>query len=358
MIPFFTFFTGKTIRSVYLFAIFSVHLMMKKVCIVLLSSFVLSVHAQTGDEVFSFLRYPNSARANALGGNTVALVERDPSLAFHNPGLLGPEMDGMVNINYMSYIADVNFGSALFTKAAGERGAWAIGASYINYGNFKEALPTSEVLGTFSANDVGLHAMYGYDLSERWRGGLTLKFLYSGFADFSSLGLCADAGLTYYNVESGFSAGFALKNIGAQIKPYEDDRQALPWDIQLGLTKKMAHAPIRFSLTAMHLNQWEFDYIDKVNTDAEGDSFFRALTKHLVFGVDFIPSENFWIGIGFNPKRNMDMKLQSGNALGGFSGGAGVKIRMFDVGVSVARYHPSAMSLMLSVSATLADFKP
>lgn len=318
----------------------------------------LSAYAQQGDEVFSFLRYPNSARVNALGGNTVALVERDPSLAFHNPGLLGPEMDGMININYMNYVSDVNFGSVLFTKAAGERGAWAIGASYINYGNFKEALPESQVIGTFSANDVALNAMYAYDLSDRWRGGLTLKFLYSGFADFSSLGLCADAGLTYYSAEKGFSAGIALKNIGAQLTAYEDERQPLPWDIQLGLTQKMAHAPIRLSVTAMHLNRWDFDYTDKVNAEISGDSFAKTFFKHFVFGVDFIPSENFWVGVGFNPKRNMDMKTQSGNTLAGFSGGAGVKIKMFDVGVSVARYHPSAMSVMLSVSATLADFKP
>ncbi len=318
----------------------------------------LSAYAQEGDEVFAFLRYPASARANALGGNTVALVERDPSLAFHNPGLLGGEMDGMVNINYMNYVSDVHFGSALYAKAVGERGAWAVGATYINYGSFKETSFEDVAIGTFSANDVSLNAMYGYDLSDRWRGGLSLKFLYSGMADFSSLGLCADAGLTYYHAEKGFSAGIALKNIGAQLKPYADERQSLPWDIQLGLTKKMAHAPIRFSLTAMYLNRWEFAYVDKLDPDGNGDSFFRTLAKHFVFGVDFVPSENFWVGVGFNPKRNMDMKLQNGNTLGGFSAGAGVRIRMFDVGVSVARYHPSAMSLMMSVSATLADFKP
>ena len=93
--------------------------------------------AQTGNEAFSFLRLPNATRANALGGNTVALVERDPSLAFHNPGLLGAEMDGMINFNYMNYMADVNVGSALFTKAIGERAAWGIGASFMGYGNIR-----------------------------------------------------------------------------------------------------------------------------------------------------------------------------------------------------------------------------
>ena len=47
-----------------------------------------SLHAQEGEEVFTFLRFPSSSRANALGGHTVSLIETDPSLIFHNPALL------------------------------------------------------------------------------------------------------------------------------------------------------------------------------------------------------------------------------------------------------------------------------
>ncbi|MCI7782253.1 MAG: DUF3308 domain-containing protein, partial [Parabacteroides sp.] len=125
------------------------------------------------------------------------------------------------------------------------------------------------------------------------------------------------------------------------------------------VTQKMAHAPIRFSLTAQYLNRWKFDTVDNTVVDYAGDSFFKSLAKHLIIGVDFVPSDNFWLGVGFNPKTKMDMKLQGGGGgLSGFSAGAGVKIKMFDVGCSVAKYHPSAMSLMISVSMTLADFKP
>ena len=323
--------------------------------IVLFAFLAVQSYAQNGNEVFSFLRYPSSTRVNALGGQNVALIERDPSLAFHNPGLLGGELDGMVNVNYMNYISDINVGSALFTKAHKERGAWAVGVTYINYGDFKEALPTSEVIGSFSANDINITGMYGYDLSDRWRGGLALKFLYSGFADFSSIGLAVDAGLSYFNDEKDFSFGLVLKNIGAQLKPYEEERQKMPWDIQLGFTKKMTHAPIRLSVTALYLNRWKFDYIDNTDKESDGDNFARTLAKHFVLGVDFVPNDNFWAGIGFNPKKNMDMKIQNGNTFGGFSAGAGVKIKKFDVGASVASYHPSAMSVMLSVTMSLSS---
>lgn len=331
--------------------------MRNKLYILFLFFIPVSVAAQDGDEAFGFLRFPASARANALGGHHIALIERDPSLVFHNPGLLGGEMDGMFNLNYMNYISDVNVGSALFTKAHKERGAWGIGASFINYGKFKEYLPENIAIGEFSANDVSLQGFYAYDLSNRWRGGVTMKFLYSDFAEFSSFGLAVDAGLSYYNEEKAFSFGFALKNMGAQLKSYREERFPLPWDIQLGITKKMNHAPVRLSLTAMYLNRWKFDSIDRTGTAAE-DRFFHTFAKHFVIGADFVPSDNFWVGLGFNPKRNMDMKLLNGNKLGGFSAGAGIKIKMFDIGVSVAKYHPSALAMMMSISTTLSDFRP
>lgn len=323
--------------------------------LILISCTAFPAFSQEGDEVFSFLRYPTSARANALGGQTVSLIERDPSLIFHNPGLLGSEMDGMMNLNYMNYFSDINIGSVAYTKARGEQGAWGIGASFISYGNFKQTSVENISEGSFSAKDINITGIYAHDLSERWRGGLAIKFLYSSFESYSAIGLCADAGLSYYNSESGFSFGFALKNLGAQLKSYNEERQKLPWDIQLGISKKLQHNPIRFSITATQLNKWKIDYID--TTDRENkSSFFKTVVRHLVFGVDYIPTENFWLGVGFNPKTSQDMSLQNGNKLGGFSAGAGVKISKFDVSASVAKYHPSAVSLMLSISTTFADF--
>lgn len=317
----------------------------------------MSAFAQDGEDAYLFLRFPTSSHVNALGGHSVSLVEPDPSLVFHNPALLGGEMDGMLNVNYMNYISDVNVGSAVFTKAFRERSSWGVGATYIDYGSMKEMTIGNEQLGTFSVQDAGLHIFYAYDLSEKWRGGLSMKTLYSTIADYSSFGLAVDAGLSYFNTESDFSFGLALKNIGAQLKSYQDERQRIPWDLQMGITKRMAHAPIRISVTAMYLNRWKFDYIDNTTIEAD-DSFIETALKHLVFGVEFIPSENLWLGIGFNPKTKMDMKLSSGNGLGGFTIGGGVKVSRFNIGASVVRYHPSATSLMISLTMSLSEMTP
>lgn len=312
-------------------------------------------YAQDGDDGFAILRLPTSSRVSALGGYSVSLVEPDPSLVFHNPALLGGETDGKLNVNYMNYIADVNVGSVVFTKLFRERSAWGIGATYINYGIMKEMTALNEQLGTFSMQDIGLHAFYSYDLSENWRGGLSMKALYSTIAEYYSFGLAVDAGLSYFHSERDLSIGIALKNIGAQLKPYEDIRQNIPWDLQLGVTKRMAHAPIRFSVTAMYLNQWKFNPVDRTSTDDKGERFLETAFKHLVFGVEFLPSENLWLGVGLNPKIRKDMALSSGNGLGGFTVGGGVHVSRFDISAAVARYHPSATSFMLSIALKISE---
>jgi hypothetical protein len=91
--------------------------------------------------------------------------------------------------------------------------------------------------------------------------------------------------------------------------------------------------------------------------DGEEDSFGSALAKHLVFGVEFIPNNNFWAAIGYNPKTNSDMKLQDTNKRSGFSIGAGIWVKAFNIGCSVARYHPSATSFMLSLTTSLSEIK-
>ncbi len=138
-------------------------------------------------------------------------------------------MDQMVNLNYLNYISDINVGSALFTKAYKEKGAWGVGASFFSQGKIRgmseEGLPT----GDFTAKDISVNGFFSYDLSERWRGGASLKFLYSGIGDYTSIGMVVDAGLSYYDSEKkDFLSVLLLKNIGAQLKAYEDERRRCP----------------------------------------------------------------------------------------------------------------------------------
>ncbi len=317
----------------------------------LLFALPVAIHGQNGEKVFRFLNLPTSTHINALGGNNVSLVDNDISLVFHNPALLGDEMNMNLNVNYMSYIADIGTGSAIFGKSITQVSSFAVGMSYLDYGKFNRTTAENIQMGEFSSKDMVVSGVFSHDLTPMLRGGVTTKFIYSAYDDFTSTAIGFDLGLSYYKEASGFSAGIVFKNLGAQLSAYNEKRAGLPWDVQVGITKKIENAPIRVSLTGIYLTQWKFERIDEANgIDSKDDSFFKTLTKHAVIGVDLLPVDNMWIGVGFSPKVNSDLKLEDGNKWGGLNAGAGINIKKFKVGFSFAQYHPSATSYHFSFS--------
>jgi hypothetical protein len=323
---------------------------------IIITIFTFSGIAQDGEKAFRFLELPTSTRINALGGTNVSIIENDISLVFDNPAALGKEMNMHANIGFMSYIADIKVGSAIFGKSIRDQNAFAIGVNYIDYGNLKEATPEEGIIGDFSATDIAVNGVYSHMLTDRLRGGVTAKFIYSSYESYTSTAIGFDVGLSYYNEDREFSAGLVLKNIGSQISSYNDKRIGMPWDINVGLSKKLNSAPIRFSLTGVYLTQWDFSRIDEANGIISDDGFTKTLFKHTVLGVDIIPSQNFWVALGFNPKAHYDLKLQEGNKFGGFNAGAGINISKFSIGFSLAKYHPDATSFHLSLSADISKF--
>ncbi|MCL1938155.1 MAG: type IX secretion system protein PorQ [Candidatus Azobacteroides sp.] len=317
-----------------------------------MSLFLYPVWAQEGKAGFEYLLLPQSVHSSALGGANISLIENDVSLIFDNPSLLGPEMDLTFQASYLDYVSDIRMGNVVFTKASGERSAWGIGALYSHYGAMQETTEENLVLGSLTANDICGSIFFSHDLNDKIRGGISGKFFYSNYYHNTAIGLGVDLGLSYYDSDRGFSIGLVGKNIGRQIKAYEEEIAGLPWDIQLGITKTLNHAPVRFSITGVYLKQWKLNSVRGGN-----DSFFKTLGKHLILGVDLIPSDNFWIGVGYNVKRGSDMYMEEGNKLGGFSAGAGLRLKAFSFGCAVGKYNTAATSFMFSVATSFAEMK-
>jgi hypothetical protein len=306
---------------------------------------------QEGKSTFNFLTIPNSVRASALGGTNVSIIDNDLSLIYQNPGFLGQEMDMTVSASYLSYIADIAMGNITFAKAIGERSSFGIGLLYSNYGKMKEA-DKEQVIGDLHASDICANLFFSRDLTEKIRGGVAAKVIYSNYANNTAIGLGVDLGLSYYDPDKNLSIGLTGKNLGRQVKAYEEELANLPWDIQLGFSQKLSHAPIRYSITGVYLNEWKF-----YNLQGEKDSFLKTLGKHLVFGVDFLLSDNLWVAVGYNVKRASDFSLVDSNKMAGFTVGAGLKIKAFSFGCSVGQYHPSATSFMINLSTSLVEMK-
>jgi hypothetical protein len=309
-----------------------------------------TVFGQESTSVFNFLNLPVSSHSTALGGRNISLVEDDISLISQNPALLSGVSDRTLGLNFMTYMKGSRAGSASYAQMAGERGTWGAHAQFVGYGSMKETLATGEVIGDMRALDMCLSGMYSYALSDRWVGGATGKFIYSHYGEFTSCALAVDLGLNYFLEEHDFSLSAVAANLGGQVKAYGDDHERLPFDLQVGFSKSLGHAPIRFTLTMVDLTRWSKKYYHHVGKAPKGGNI---LMNHFDLGIDIIPTELFYIAAGYNFRRAYEMKAAGSSHAAGLTFGAGLNIKGFKLGLAYAKYHVSAPTLAVSVSYSL-----
>ena len=314
---------------------------MKKVVFTLLAILLtLPTKAQESQEVYSFLRLPVSAHAAALGGDNITISDGDPALIFHNPALISNTADKSISLNFMTYMEGSTTASASFIKAWGERGTWGVSAQYMDYGSMKEMTADNIELGTFSAKDIALAGTFAYLLSDRWSGGITLRFISSSIASYNSIGIASDLGLNYFDEERGWSLSAVAKNLGGQVKAYQDEYEKIPFDLQVGVSKRLEAAPLRFSATLSRLNRWDTSFI-----------------QHLTLGADIFLGETIYVAGGYNFRRRDEMKVSDGEGSSshgaGLSLGAGLALQRFKLSVAYAKYHISASSLLISATYSL-----
>ncbi len=256
--------------------------------------------------------------------------------------------DASINLNYMTYIADSKVLSASFVKVFSVRHTLGLTGQLFNYGSMDETDEDGNVYGTFSAKDIDVSALYSYTMGGGFVGGATLHFIHSAYSDYKSTAIGVDLGLHYYDEEKDLSAGLVLKHIGRQISSFYDDRhENLPFDLQIGITRRIQHAPFRWSLTLRDLTRWSNHYY--FNPEGK-NSLGRKIFNHVVLGIDFLPTENIYIAAGYNVRRANELKA-AGSAHGaGLSLGAGLQSQHFKLGVSWAKYHVDVSSLLFNVS--------
>lgn len=317
----------------------------------------LSSRAQNTDG-YSFLNIPTSSHVFGLGGNNIALIDDDVTLADQNPALIGPELEKQVAVNYMYYMSSGNFAGVRFGTGAGENSAWAVGIRYLNYGKFDGYDEFGTPTGSFSPSDIVVEGTYSRDITDRWRGGANLKFAYSTYEQYSAFAIAADLGVNYYDDEKDLSFSILLKNMGGQVKRFHEQYVRVPFDIQLGYMQGIGSSPFQVSITANNLTRWKIPYYAYTNGEdrlQEKGGFISNLFRHLIFGLQYQPSNSLYIDLAYNYKTHSDMTAYNATFLSGFSLGAGFKTRGFYIGAAYAMPHKSASSLMLNLACSIGE---
>lgn len=311
---------------------------MKKLVFTLLLSVLATISwGQESQTEYNFLRLPVSAHTAALGGENITIIEDDPALMFSNPALAASVSDMTVGLNYMNYMKGANYMGASFTKAIKEKATIAGGIQYMNYGKMKEVDENNVQTGEFSASEIAIQGIFSYELARNLVGGITAKFITSYIGNYNSMAVGVDLGLNWYEPETEWSVSAVAKNLGGQVKAYEEDFGKMPFDLQLGVSKTFAALPVRLSLTLVDLTHYNYRFIN-----------------HLNLGAEVLLSQNIWIGAGYNFRKAEEMKIGTGDdesAHGaGFSIGAGVNLERFRLNLAYGKYHASSNSIMVNLA--------
>lgn len=316
--------------------------------------------AQDGNSAYNYLNITSSARIYGLGGINITSIEDELSVTDQNPALLGPEMDNQVLVDYMHYLGESNFAGARYARAISERGAWSAGIRYFGYGKMQETDEFGNINGSFSPSDINFNGSFSYDITDRLRGGITLKMLYSSYEAYSAFAIGTDIGINYYDPDHEVSLSAVVANLGGQLKRFNSTYNRLPIDVRLGISKIFPGLPIRFSITAWNLTKWHLPFYetgDGTSTEdfAVKDKFMSNLFRHLVFGIDFVPNDRFFVALGYNYKTRTDMSTYSRSFVSGFSLGAGINLRRFNVALALAQPHSGGTTLMLNLNLNIND---
>lgn len=328
----------------------------KSVYILLFITIISPAFSQTGgDNIYEFLNLTHSGLVSALGGSNVSLPGNDLNLAYHNPALLNPGMNKSLALNYVNYFAGINYGMAMYSRSYTGAGNFAAGLTYLNYGSFTEADASGTITGSFGAAEYAFSMIYSRDIDSSFSVGVNLKPVLSNLEKYTSFGVACDIGMAYHNHSNLFSAGLVIRNTGYEITTYAGEaRQKLPFEIQAGVSQRLAHAPFRFSLTIRHLEKFDLTHqyspvSSPVVSDQPSSEFKENLLRHLILGAELIPHKNFYFCVGYNYQRRRELEIESKVSTVGFSWGFGINTSWLGLEFGRATYHLAGSSTSVSL---------
>jgi len=331
--------------------------MEKKVINILFFSIILSPSfSQTGgDNIYEFLNLTHSGLVSSIGGSNVSLQGNNLNLAYHNPALLNSGMNKSLALNYVNYFTGINYGLAMYSRSYQGIGNFAAGLTYLNYGSFTESDASGIITGNFRAAEYAFSMIYSLEIDSLFTAGVNFKPVLSHLEKYTSFGFAFDIGASWHNRTNLFSAGMVIKNAGYQVTTYAGEpHQKLPFEIEAGFSQRLAHSPLRFSLTLKHLEKFDLTHqykepVSTGNTDPVSSEFTENLMRHVVLGVELIPHKNFYFSGGYNYQRRRELQVDSKVSTVGFSWGFGINTSWMDIEFGRATYHLAGSSSHLSL---------
>lgn len=322
---------------------------MNRTLVILIFYITNNVFSQlAGESTYQFLNISSSPRQLALGGKIITNFDYDVSQALYNPSVINSEMDNNLSLNFFNYFADITYGNAAYAYTLDNRGNTIhFGLSYINYGDFEGYNELGEPTNNFTGNEAALSVGYANKIeSLPLYYGLNLKLITSKFEQYNSFGLATDIGFYYRDKNLMLDIGLVFRNIGSQIKAYNNIYEKLPFEVDLGISQLVENAPIRWHITIENIQKWPIGLSNpsRLITDLDGNiteekvSFMNDLLRHVIIGTELFPESIFNLRLGYSFRRGEELRIVDQKNFSGLSFGFGIKFNKLRFNYSHARY--------------------
>ena len=329
--------------------------MFKKLVFLFLLSFSFISFGQVGGRyTYQFLGLVNSPREAALGGKVITNYDYDPMQALYNPATINPAMDNQLSLNFINYIGDISYGSAAYAYLWDRRTqVLHLGATYINYGKFDGYDEQGNPTNSFGGGEVAFSVGHARNIAfTNFHIGGNLKVISSKLEQYTSLGVALDIGVMYVYEDWDLHITAVARNVGTQLKPYDNIREPLPFELLFGISQTLQHVPIRWHLTLENLQVWNIAFANPNNAilDLEGGvtnekiNFLDNALRRMIIGIELFPERGFNIRVGYNFRRGEELKIIEKRTFAGLSAGFSIKLNKLRLSYSYAKYSSAAAS--------------
>ena len=309
-----------------------------------------------GQFAFEYLRMSNSPLVSAMGGISIATPVDDISLALQNPAMMRPGLHNELELNYNNFYDGISISNLAYGyHMARINTSFFFGLQYVNYGSIAQTDQNGNQYGTFHPDDYAITVGASRKYLENWRYGADLKLANSDLYQASGRALLMDVGINYFDTSNLWDLGATAKNMGVMIKKYDPTAPAepVPFDLQLGVSKRFKHMPLRLFMTIHHLYEWDIRYdnpADLVGTNSlgqtdtvksSGSQFSDKLFRHFIFGAELSLAKKLTITVSYNDLQRREMAISTDPGLAGFAFGLGLYLNKFQVHYARTYYHIS-----------------
>ena len=338
--------------------------MLKKVLLLLAIVTALPAVAQVGGRAtYQFLNLVSSARQAALGGKNITNYDYDPTQAMYNPATINPAMDNQLALNYANYIGDVNYGTASYAYLWDRRTqVLHTGITYINYGSFDGYNENGEATESFSGGEVAVSFGHARNIAfTNFHVGGNVKFISSKLEQYTSFGVAVDIGVIYVYEDWDLHITGVARNLGGQIKPYDNVNEKLPFELLFGVSQTLQNIPIRWHFTLENMQTWNIafanpnrDEIDlEGNLTSENIGFIDNAFRHMIVGIELFPESGFNLRLGYNLRRAEELRILDQRSFAGLTGGFSIKLNKLRLSYAYSRFNSAATTSTFGLNINL-----